>query len=98
VQKGKLKVKSVNDFTSETARSRSSVAGVDAEKTGDALYAFTICEVSIAEPHRRIRTTARELDLSEIIDGFDLELALLPPRLRLDAISDFRRGRGRDFL
>src|SRR5450755_3487913 len=49
VQKGKLKVKSVNDFTSEDAEIEIKCpAGVDAEKLADALYAFTDCEVSIS--------------------------------------------------
>src|SRR5207244_386217 len=47
--KGKLKVKSVNDFTSEEVEIEVKCpAGVDAEKLVDALYAFTDCEVSIA--------------------------------------------------
>jgi topoisomerase-4 subunit A len=49
VQKGKLKVKSINDFTSENVEIEIKCpAGVDAEKLVDALYAFTDCEVSIA--------------------------------------------------
>ncbi len=47
--KGKLKVKSINDFTSENVEIEIKCpAGVDAEKMVDALYAFTDCEVSIA--------------------------------------------------
>ena len=49
VQKGKLKVKSINDFTSEDVEIEIRChAGVDAEKLIDALYAFTDCEVSIS--------------------------------------------------
>ena len=47
-QKGKLKVKAINDFTAENVEIEIKCpAGVDAEKLIDALYAFTDCEVSI---------------------------------------------------
>jgi len=47
--KGKLKVKSINDFTSENVEIEIKCpSGVDSEKMVDALYAFTDCEVSIA--------------------------------------------------
>ena len=47
-RKGKIKVKSVNDFTSESVEIEvKAPAGVSAEKLGDALYAFTACETSI---------------------------------------------------
>ena len=53
-QKGKLKVKSINDFTSENVEIEIKCpAGVDAEKLVDALYAFTDCEVDHRQPHRR---------------------------------------------
>ena len=43
-QKGKLKVKAINDFTSENVEIEIKCpAGVDAEKLVDALYAFTDC-------------------------------------------------------
>ena len=49
VQKGKFKVKSINDFTSENVEIEIRChAGVEAEKLIDALYAFTDCEVTIA--------------------------------------------------
>ena len=48
-RKGKLKVKSINDFTSEEAEIEIKCpAGVDAGKLVDALYAFTDCEATIA--------------------------------------------------
>jgi topoisomerase-4 subunit A len=48
VQKGKLKVKSINDFTSDNVEIEIKCpAGVDVEKLVDALYAFTDCEVTI---------------------------------------------------
>src|SRR5438093_13634151 len=46
IEKGKLKVKSINDFTSENVEIEIKCpSGVDAEKLMDALYAFTDCEV-----------------------------------------------------
>src|SRR5436190_76091 len=49
VQKGKLKVKSINDFTSEDVEIEIKCpSGVNAEKLVDALYAFTDCEVTIS--------------------------------------------------
>src|SRR5262245_59291955 len=48
-RKGKLKVKSINDFTSEEVEIEIKCpSGVSAEKLVDALFAFTDCEVSIA--------------------------------------------------
>ena len=47
-RKGKLKVRSVNDFTSEDVEIElKAPQGISAEKLVDALYAFTDCEVSI---------------------------------------------------
>jgi topoisomerase IV subunit A len=48
-QKGKLKVKAINDFTSEEVEIEIKCpSGVEAEKLVHALYAFTDCEVTIA--------------------------------------------------
>src|ERR1044071_5220984 len=48
-RKGKLKVKSINDFTSEEVEIEvRAPQGVTAEQLIDALYAFTDCEVTIA--------------------------------------------------
>lgn len=48
VRKGKLKVRSVNDFTSEDVEIEiKAPQGVSAEKLVDALYAFTDCETTI---------------------------------------------------
>src|SRR5207249_9065479 len=48
-RKGKLKVKSVTDFTSEDVEIEVKAPSVvSAEQLVDALYAFTDCEVSIA--------------------------------------------------
>jgi topoisomerase IV subunit A len=48
-RKGKIKVKSINDFTSEEVEIEvRAPGGVGAEQLADALYAFTDCEVTIA--------------------------------------------------
>src|SRR5580693_6550671 len=69
VQKGKLKVKSINDFTSEDVEIEIRChAGVDAEKLIDALYAFTDCEISIASRIVVIKDNRPvELTVSEIL-------------------------------
>ena len=47
--KGKIKIKKVDDFTAEEARIVVQLAaGASSDKTIDALYAFTDCEVSIS--------------------------------------------------
>jgi topoisomerase-4 subunit A len=68
-RKGKLKVKSINDFTSEEVEIEIKCPqGVDAEKLVDALYAFTDCEVTITS---RIvdnkQTRPVELTVSEVL-------------------------------
>src|SRR5512133_1597513 len=48
-RKGKIKVKSINDFTSEDVEIEiRAPAGVNAEQLVDALYAFSDCEVTIS--------------------------------------------------
>lgn len=48
-RKGKIKVKSINDFTAEDVEIEvRAPSGVSAEQLADALYAFTDCEVTIA--------------------------------------------------
>jgi topoisomerase-4 subunit A len=68
-QMGKLKVKSINDFTSETVEIEIKCpAGVDAEKMVDALYAFTDCEVTIASRIVVIKDNRPvELTVSEVL-------------------------------
>jgi topoisomerase IV subunit A len=67
--KGKLKVKSINDFTSENVEIEIKCpAGVDAEKMVDALYAFTDCEVSIVSRIVIIKDNRPvELTVSEVL-------------------------------
>ncbi|MBA4148051.1 MAG: DNA topoisomerase IV subunit A [Verrucomicrobia bacterium] len=48
-RKGKIKIRSINDFTSESVEIEvRAPVGVSAEQLVDALYAFTDCEVSIS--------------------------------------------------
>ncbi len=72
VQKGKLKVKSIN-------------SGVDAEKLVDALYAFTACEVSIASRIVVIKDNRPvELTVSEILrENTEQLVAILKRELEL---------------
>ncbi len=86
VQKGKLKVKSINDFTSENVEIEIRChAGVDAEKLIDALYAFTDCEVSIASRIVVIKDNRPvELTVSEILrENTDQLVAILKRELEL---------------
>lgn len=68
VQKGKIKVRKVDDFTAEEARIEVQLApGSSSDKTIDALYAFTDCEVNISpnccvvQDKKPIFTTVGEL-------------------------------------
>jgi topoisomerase IV subunit A len=68
-RKGKIKVKSVNDFTSEEVEIEvKAPGGVTAEQLIDALYAFTDCEVSITSRIIVIRDNRPvELTVSEVL-------------------------------
>jgi topoisomerase-4 subunit A len=86
VQKGKLKVKSINDFTSEDVEIEVRChAGVDAEKLMDALYAFTDCEVSISSRIVVIKDNRPvELTVSEILrENTDQLVRILKRELEL---------------
>ncbi len=68
VQKGKIKVRKVDDFTAEEARIEVQLApGSSSDKTIDALYAFTDCEINISpnccvvQDKKPIFTTISEL-------------------------------------
>ena len=85
-QNGKLKVKSINDFTSENVEVEIKCpSGVDAEKLVDALYAFTDCEVSIASRIVVIKDNRPvELTVSEILrENTDQLVAILKRELEL---------------
>ena len=84
--KGKLKVKSINDFTSENVEIEIKCpAGVNAEKLVDALYAFTDCEVTIAsriiviKDNRPVELTVTEVlreNTEQLVDILKRELEL----------------------
>jgi hypothetical protein len=85
-RKGKLKVKSINDFTSETVEIEIKCpAGVDAEKLVDALYAFTDCEVSITSRIVVIKDNRPvELTVSEMLrENTEQLVAILKRELEL---------------
>src|SRR4029079_14621387 len=67
--KGKIKVKSVNDFTSEEVEIEVKAPnGVSAQQLVDALYAFTECETSITSRIIVIRDNRPvELTVSEVL-------------------------------
>jgi topoisomerase-4 subunit A len=91
-QKGKLKVKSINDFTSENVEIEIKCpAGVDAEKLVDALYAFTDCEVTIAsrivviKDNRPVELTVSEIlreNTGKLVDTLKRELQLKEQQLQ----------------
>jgi topoisomerase-4 subunit A len=84
--KGKIKVKTVNDFTSEEVEIEVKCpAGVDAEKLVDALYAFTDCEVSIASRIIVIKDNRPvEMTVSEVLrENTDQLVELLKRELEL---------------
>jgi topoisomerase-4 subunit A len=87
-RKGKLKVKAINDFTSESVEIEIKCPpGVDPEKLVEALYAFTDCEVTLTSriivirDHRPV-----ELTVSEVLrTNTDQLVALLKRELELKA-------------
>lgn len=91
-QKGKLKVKSINDFTSENVEIEIKCpSGVDAEKLIDALYAFTDCEVSIAsrivviKDNRPVELTVSEVlreNTTQLVETLKRELELKQQELQ----------------
>jgi len=68
-RKGKIKVRSINDFTAEEVEIEvKAPAGVTAEQLVDALYAFTDCETSIASRVVVIRDNRPvEMTVSEVL-------------------------------
>lgn len=86
VQKGKLKVKSINDFTSEDVEIEIKCpSGVDPDKLIDALYAFTDCEVSISSRIIVIKDNRPvELTVSEVLrENTDQLVRILKRELEL---------------
>ena len=81
-RKGKLKVKSINDFTSEEVEIEvRTPQGVNAEQLVDALYAFTDCEVTIASRLILIRNNRPvEMTVSEVLRENTKQLVALHQR------------------
>ncbi len=81
-RKGKIKVKSVNDFTSGDVEIEVKAPnGVTAEQLIDALYAFTDCEVSITSRIIVIRDNRPvELTVSEVLRANTDQLVVLMKR------------------
>lgn len=93
-RKGKLKVKSVNDFTSEDVEIEvKAPSGVSADQLIDALYAFTDCELSIAsriiviKDNRPVELTVTEVlneNTEQLVDVLKRELELKERQLQDD--------------
>jgi topoisomerase-4 subunit A len=68
-RKGKIKIRSINDFTSEEAEIEiKAPPGVSADHLVDALYAFTDCEISITSRIVIIRANRPvEMTVSEVL-------------------------------
>jgi topoisomerase-4 subunit A len=68
-RKGKIKVKSLHDFTSEDVEIEvRAPAGISADQLADALYAFTDCEVTVASRIVVIKDNRPvELTVSEVL-------------------------------
>jgi len=91
-RKGQIKVKSVNDFTSEEVEIEiKAPGGVSAEQLVDALYAFTECEVTIAsrivviKDHRPAEMTVSEVleeNTAQLVDLLRQELELKQKKLQ----------------
>ena len=94
VRKGKLKVKSINDFTSEEVEIEvKAPQGVDAQQLVDALYAFTECETTIQsrviviKDNRPVEMTVSEIlkeNVNQLLDILKKELELKKSRLEAD--------------
>ena len=82
VRKGKLKVKSINDFTSETVEIEIKCPlAVEAEKLVDALYAFTDCETTISSRIVVIKDNRPvELTVSEVLQENTTQLVAILKR------------------
>ena len=90
-RKGKLKVRSVNDFTAEEVEIEiKAPQGVDAEQLVDALYAFTDCETSISsriiviKDNRPVEMTVSEVlreNTAKLVEDLRKELELKEKQL-----------------
>ncbi len=92
VEKGKLKVKSIHDFTSESVEIEIKCpSGVEPEKLMDALYAFTDCEMTIAsrivviKDNRPVELTVSEVlreSTAQLVETLQRELELKEQKLQ----------------
>lgn len=90
-RKGKIKVKSINDFTSEEVEIEvKAPSGVSAEQLVDALYAFTDCEVTISsrivviKDNRPVEMTVSDVlreNTAQLVDILKRELELKQSKL-----------------
>jgi topoisomerase IV subunit A len=90
-RKGKIKVKSVDDFTAEDVEIQvKAPSGVTAEKLVDALYAFTDCEVTIAsritviKDNRPVEMTVSDVlraNTDQLVETLKRELELKEKKL-----------------
>lgn len=91
VAKGKLKVKSINDFTSEEVEIEiKAPAGVSAQQLIDALFAFTNCEatinsrITVIKDNRPVELTVSEVlreNTDQLVRLLKLELELKQQKL-----------------
>ncbi|EEF61751.1 DNA topoisomerase IV subunit A [Pedosphaera parvula] len=91
-RKGKIKIKSINDFTSEEAEIEiKAPSGVSADQLIDALYAFTDCEMSISSRiivirnNRPVEMTVSEVlreNTAQLVDTLKRELELKEKKLQ----------------
>src|SRR3954468_2973871 len=81
-RKGKIKIKSINDFTSEEVEIEvRAPSGINADQLIDALYAFTDCEVSISSRLILIRDNRPvEMTVSEVLKANTAKLVELIKR------------------
>jgi topoisomerase-4 subunit A len=93
-RKGKIKVKSINDFTSEEVEIEvRAPSGVSADQMADALYAFTDCEVTIAsrivviKDNRPVEMTVSDVlreNTAQLVATLKRELELKEKQLQQD--------------
>jgi topoisomerase-4 subunit A len=91
-RKGKIKVKSVNDYTAEDVEIEiKAPSGVSAEQLVDALYAFTDCEVTIAsrivviKNNRPVELTVSDVlreNTAQLVEVLKRELELTENKLQ----------------
>lgn len=82
MRKGKIKIKSINDYTAEDVEIEiKAPAGVTADQLIDALYAFTSCEVSISSRIIIIKNSRPvEMTVSEVLRENTAQLVALLQR------------------